>query len=41
MEIIGAVVYTSRVLKMKEHKPFFREFSILCIEYRVAIDRVS
>ena len=25
---------------MKKHLPFCGEFSILCIEYRVAVDRV-
>ena len=27
-------VYTNRIVKMKEHLPFCREFSILCIEDR-------
>ena len=40
VEIVGVVVYTSRVVKMKEHLPFCREFSILCIEDRVVVDRV-
>ena len=40
MEIIGLVVSTSRVVKMKGHLPFCREFRTLCIEDRVAIDRV-
>ena len=34
------VVFTSRVMKMKEQLPFCREFSILCIEDRVAVERV-
>ena len=34
------VVWTSQVVKMKEHLPLCREFSILCIEDRVAVDRV-
>ena len=29
-----------RVVKMKEHLPFSREFSILYIEYSVVVDRV-
>ena len=41
MEIIGVVVCTSSVLKMKEHQPFFREFSILCIEDGVIVDCVD
>ena len=35
VEIVALVVCTSRVVKMKEHLPFCREFSILCIEDRV------
>ena len=38
MDIVGVVVCTSRVEKMKEHLPFCREFSILCIEDRVAVN---
>ena len=30
----------NRVLKMKEHLQFCREFSILCIEDRVNVERV-
>ena len=37
LEIVGVVVW---VVKMKEHLPFRREFNILCIENRVAVDRV-
>ena len=33
-------VCTSRVVKMKENLPFCRECSTLCIEDRVAVDRV-
>ena len=33
-------VYTSSVVIIKEHIPFCREFSILCIGYRVVVDRV-
>ena len=40
MEIVGLVIFTIRVLKMKEHLPFCREFSILCIEDRVFVDPV-
>ena len=32
------IVYTSRILIMKEHIPFCREFSILSVGYRVASD---
>ena len=39
-EIGVVVIYTSRVVKIKEHLPFCRKFSILCIEDRVAVDRV-
>ena len=38
--VAGVVVYTSGVVKMKEHLPFCEKFSILCIEDRVAVDRV-
>ena len=34
------VVCTSRVVIMKEHIPFCREFRILSIGYKVAVDRV-
>ena len=40
---IGVVVGRSRVVEIKEHLLFCREFSILCIEFvlnRVAVDRV-
>ena len=40
MKIVGVVVCTNRVLKMKEHLTFCREFSKLCIEDRVVVDRV-
>ena len=40
MEIVGVVICTSSVLKMKEQLPFSREFSILCIVDRVVVDRV-
>ena len=32
LEIIRVVICTSRVVKMKEHPPFWREFNIFCIE---------
>ena len=38
MEILGVVVCTSRVMKVKERLPFCREFRTLCIEDRVAVD---
>ena len=34
------VICTSKVVKMKEHLPYCREFSIICIEDRVAVDCV-
>ena len=34
------VVCKNRALKMKEHLPFCREFSVLCSEDRVAVERV-
>ena len=40
VEIIVLVVCSSRVVKMKKHLPFCREFSILCIEDRVVVDHV-
>ena len=40
VEIIEVVACTRRVVKMKEHLPFCREFSILCREDRVVVDRV-
>ena len=40
VEIVALVVCTSRVVKMKEHLPFCREFSIRCIEDRVTVNYV-
>ena len=40
VEILGMVVCTSEVIKMKEHLPFCRKLSILCIESRVVVDHV-
>ena len=40
LEILGVVVCTSRVVKMKEHLPFRKEFSIFCIENRIVVDPV-
>ena len=31
-------VFTIRVVKMKEHLLFFREFSILCVGDRIVVD---
>ena len=39
-DIVGVVVCTSRVVKMKEHLPFRKEFNTLCIEERVAVDQI-
>ena len=33
------VAWTSRVVKIKENLPFRKEFSKICIENRVVIDR--
>ena len=33
-------VCISKVVKMKEHLPFCKEFSILCIEDRVPVESV-
>ena len=38
MKIVALVVCTSRVVKMKEYLPFWRELKILYIEDRVAVD---
>ena len=35
---LGVVVCKSMVVKIKEHLQFRKEFSILCIENRVAVD---
>ena len=40
VEIVGVVVCTSRVVKMKEHLPFYRKYSTLCIEDGVVADCV-
>ena len=40
VEIVALVVCISRVVKMKEHLPVCREFSILCIEERAVVDHV-
>ena len=40
VEIVGVVVCTSRVVKMKEHLPFCKEFNMLSIEDRVAVTRI-
>ena len=36
----GVVVCTSRVVKANEHLSFCGKLSVLCIEDRVAVDRV-
>ena len=41
VEILGMVVCTSEVIKMKEHLPFCRKLSILCIESRVVVTTLS
>ena len=42
MEIVGVVVCTSRVVKMKKNLPFCKEFRILYMEDdRVVADRVE
>ena len=40
VKIAALVVATRRVVKMKEHLPFCRKFSILCIEIRAIADHV-
>ena len=40
VEIAGMIVSTNRVVEMKEHLSFCKEFSILCIEDRVVVDHV-
>ena len=35
------VVCTSRVVKIKKHLPFCKEFRIFCIEQRVVADHVA
>ena len=40
MKIVGVVVCTSGVVKIREHLPFSREFSIFFVEYRVVFDHV-
>ena len=39
-EDFRVVLSASRVVKMKKGLPFCREFSMLCIEDRVVVDRV-
>ena len=41
VEITSLVVCSSRVVKMKEHLPFCREFSILCIEDELLLTILS
>ena len=40
MDIVRIIVCTSRVVKMKEHLPFRKKFSILGIENRVVVDQI-
>ena len=40
VEIVGVVVCTSRVIKIKWHLPFCKEFSIPFIEDRFMVDNV-
>ena len=40
LETVGLVGCTNRVVKMKEHLLFRKEFSILCIENKVVFDCV-
>ena len=40
VEIVGVVVSTSTVVKMKEPTQFCKEFIILCIEDRVVVGSV-
>ena len=39
-EIGRVIICTGRVVKIKEHLPFCRKFSIICIADRVAVDPV-
>ena len=41
MEIVGVVVYTSGVMRMKENLPFYREFNTRRIDDKVAAFRVG
>ena len=40
VEIVWVVVCAVRVVKMKEHLPFCKEFRMLCIEDRIFFDCV-
>ena len=40
MEIVRVILCTRKVVKMKEHLPFRKDFSILGIENRVVVDQV-
>ena len=40
MEIVETVVCTIRVMKIKDHLLFYREFRILCIGDRAVVERV-
>ena len=41
MEVVGVVVCTSRVVKMRENLRFCKEFSIFYMEDTVSVDRVE
>ena len=41
VEIVALAAWTSKVVKMKKHLPFCREFGILCIEDKIAVDHVD
>ena len=41
VEIVGVVVCTSRVVKMRENLQFVKEFSMLYMKDRVTADRVE
>ena len=39
VEILGVIVCASRVVKMKQHLPFCREFRALYIQDRIVVDQ--
>ena len=41
MKVVGFVVCTNRVVKMRENLPFCKEFNILYMEGRALVDRVE
>ena len=40
VEIVEVLLWTIRIVKMKDHLVFYREFSIFCVGDGVAVDRV-